>query len=61
MTGQTIRPFVIGVSTRPWIVDDALWALIESLLGLGKLRYVVEQSFALLHQFKVWPKKRPEP
>jgi hypothetical protein len=23
--------------------------------GLGKLRYVVEQTFALLHQFAGWP------
>jgi transposase len=32
VTGQAIRQVRDGVSTRPWIVDDDLWALIEPLL-----------------------------
>lgn len=28
------------------------WSSSHDLVGLGKLRYVVEQTFALLHHFK---------
>ncbi|MGW1272288.1 hypothetical protein [Streptomyces sp. NPDC002491] len=54
------------MSTRPWIVDDGFSHELRkrrilpvisrkgapNVKGLGKLRYVVEQTFALLHQFK---------